>query len=368
MAMAAAARKHELFEQDSSSDDEAAAKTIERELDLPVVPGIERVPRRLLADDELDLRWRFNDPPLAGLRGSSDFGAQLARAEAYGFGGLPCRACGGTWSRRYVSRKTGLEVVTGWVDGTGYCPKKRRGKGGKQEGYAEALARYRYEKRQELNIVIVSKHPEDPATKAAVDAAFKAKGQRVMTEAEVRELFPRLPLAGDPECEEWTVPCPVCKGIGVVERRLPRHAEVTVWPTGSSKRPGAREAVSADELVARAATSGKAVWDGYSGVSLVQLERYIAVEQLLKDVATLSVPARVVLEEYYGPPKVDRPGSRGLKIHRREVGLKALWPLTSVGTKDELTEAQKSRRAAEVAALYSHGCGVFNLVSYGDAS
>lgn len=375
--MAAAARRQELFEQDSDGSEASdKATTIERELRLPVVPGILNVPRRLQADDEIDLRWFLDDPRLSGIRGSSDFGAQLARAESYGFGALPCRACGGTWSRRYID-KNGQERVKGWRDGTGYCPKKRRGKKGKQESYAEALARYRLEQRHALNIVIVSHHPTDPATKAAVDQAFKEQGKRVMTEAELRELFPTLPQPGDPECAEWSVPCPACKGIGVVERRLPRHAEVTVWPTGSSKRPGAREPIGADELVVRAAIKGKAVWDGYSGVSLTELERYVAVELLLRDVAAVSVRARVVLEEYYGPQAKHRHGQPrgslrgnpigGGRIERREPGLRALWPLTTVGP-NASTDAQKSRRAAEVAALYSHGCGVYNLVAYGDAS
>jgi hypothetical protein len=384
----AAALKHtfEAFEQDSGddSDDDSPSASgqpteVERRLGLPFVPGIEKVPRRLLAADEIDLRWFLDDPRLSGIRGSSDFGAQLARAESYGYGALPCRACGGTWSRRFISKKTGLEVVTGWRDGTGYCPKKRRGKGGKQESYSEALARYRHEQRQKLKIVIVSKHPDDPATRAAVYEAFKRRGERVMTEAELRELFPTLPHPGDPDCAEWTAPCPACKGIGVVERRVSRHAEVTVWPTGSSKRPGAREPVGADELVARAAVKGTAVWDGYSGVSLTELERFLAVELVLRDVAALSVAARVVLEEYYGPAQKRRHGQPrglllkgnlvgGLKVTTRDLGFQALWPLTTVGAKAELTDAEKSQRAAEVAALYAHGCGCFNLAAYGGAS
>jgi hypothetical protein len=366
----AAAIQHGPFEHEH---EQALPRTdISVQLKLPDVPGIELVPSRLLADDELDLRWFLDDPRLATIRGSSDFGAQLKRAESYGYGALPCRACGGRWSRRYED-ENGKEVITGWRDGTGWMPKKHFGR---QESYAAALARYRYEKRKELKIVIVSKHPDDGTHQAIVDA-FRKRGERAMTEADLRAAFPALPQPGEDDWKQWSVPCPACDGIGVVERRLPRHAAVTVWPTGSSKRPGAREAVGVDELVARAARRGTAVWDGYSGVSLTELERYVSVERVLKDVAGLSVAARVVLEEYYGPKVVRRHGqpqrlSHGTPVNAGSIefrgqGFQALWPMTTVGATAK-TEEEKSRRAAEVAALYQHGCRVYNIAAYGSGS
>ncbi len=344
---------------DDGGDDETSTE-VERRLGIPHVDGIDQVPRRLHAEDEIELRWFLDDPRLGGIRGTSDFGAQLARAESFGFGALPCRTCGGKWKRK--NGPSG-EEVTAWRDGTGRRPNKRFGT---QETYAVALARYRTEQMRQglqvtpggprLQVVTVSRHHADPTIRAAEAEAFAALGQIALTHEETREFWPTLP-------DEQTSTCPSCKGIGVVPRRAPTHAEVTAWPTGSSKQPGAREAVGADQLVARAALSGRDVWDGYSGVSLRDLERYVDVDMCLRDTASTSPLARYVLEEYYGPPVLRRNSAERFRTVR-EVGFEALWPLTKVGTTARTT-ADKSKRASEVAALYAHACGVYNLCAYG---
>lgn len=338
----------------------AAAQTIGKptefpSLELPSVDGTDRVPQRIPAEDEHELRWYLDDPPVAGLARTGGFGGQLERAEAFGYGALPCRACGGTWRRRRRNRD-GSETVTNWRDGTGRRPKKHFGR---QETYATALARYRVDMRRLHRIELVSSHPADPQARAAVVEAFRRRGQRVMTEAELRELFPQLP-------DDLTVTCGACNGIGVVPRRAAKHGEVTVWPTGSSKRTGAREGLGIGELVGRAIDQGAvAVSDGYSGVHLGDLERYLDVDRVLRDVAELSVVARVVLEEYYGPRFVDEGGRlRGLRTKARPTAFEALWPLTSVGPGAAPKDAA-GRRAAEATALYDHACACWNLAAYG---
>lgn len=322
-----------------------------RALKLPNIPELVRVPRRMQGEDENELRWFLDDPPVAGIIARGGFGAMLERAEAFGYGALPCRKCGGTWRARR-RRKDGSVMITNWRDGTGRRPKKHFGV---QETYATALARYRVAMRRELRIVIVSHHA-DPAMRAAIDEAFRARGERAMTDAELRELFPALP-------DGWTTECKPCQGIGIVSRRLPTHAEVTAWPTGSSKRSGALEARGADELVERSA--GRAsLSDGYAGVSLGELERYLAVDVLLRDVAELAPIARVALEEYYGPEIARGNHGRLAYRQRREAsGFEALWPFTSVP--NATMAVDKGRRMREAEQLYSFGCSVFNLCAYG---
>src|SRR6185436_8539230 len=126
---------------------------------LPLIPELSRVPQRLHAEDEGELRWFLDDPPIAAVFKSGGFGAALERAEAFGYGALPCRKCGGTWRMRRRMRD-GSEVVTDWRDGTGRRPKKHFGI---QETYAVALARYRLDQQREHGVAIVSRHPEDPA-------------------------------------------------------------------------------------------------------------------------------------------------------------------------------------------------------------
>src|SRR5688572_25439181 len=152
----------------------ADGNTVERSgtvLLLPSTPQLANVPARIDAEDERDLRTFFENPSVATITQSSGaFGGQLERAEAFGFGALPCRRCGGRWRRveqrmNPVTRET-EEVVIGWRDGTGRRPKKHFGK---RETYAEALARYRFQQAIELKIVIGT-YP-NPSEKSGVNAA-----------------------------------------------------------------------------------------------------------------------------------------------------------------------------------------------------
>ena len=72
---------------------------------LPSIPRLAKVPQRLSADDEAELRWRLQNPVVASLaeQGSS-FGVQLERAEAFGFGAVPCKRCGGSFRARRSKR------------------------------------------------------------------------------------------------------------------------------------------------------------------------------------------------------------------------------------------------------------------------
>src|SRR5688572_8656434 len=99
--MAAAIRDLEFDESQSEECASGVHLVSQRsQFDLPPVLGLEFVPRRLDADDEADLRWRFSSPEIATASGASSMGPSLERAESYGYGALPCRRCGGRWRRR----------------------------------------------------------------------------------------------------------------------------------------------------------------------------------------------------------------------------------------------------------------------------
>src|SRR5688500_1699408 len=183
--------------------------------DLPPILGLELLPRRLDADDEADLRWRFSSPEIATASGASSMGPSLERAESYGYGALPCRRCGGRWRRRV--RRDGEVTIVGWRDGTGREPRKRFGK---RETYAGALARYRVEQQRKHRIVVISRHADDPTLREATIKAFWDRGEQVVTPEELREMFPTLP-------ESETRPCQSCGMIGVVPRRSATAGEVT---------------------------------------------------------------------------------------------------------------------------------------------
>lgn len=314
--------------------------------DIPDMPWLERVPRRILEDDERDLRWRFSSPKLASLAYSTGIGAALERAESFGYGALPCRRCGGRWKRRCRLRD-GQEVVVEWRDGTGREPRRR----GKRETYAMALARYRLEQCRRLRLVIVDRHPTDPAVRAAVDAAFAAKGEKTVTPAELREIFPALP-------DELTRPCSACGGIGVVPRRTARTGEITARPMGSSVRLGGREGLGADDLIEAIADSETGVTDGAAYVALAQLERYLEIESLLRDVAAVSPLARIALEAVYTPSEAI---GQGRERARRPTGRAALRWLTPA-ERSGGSEHDIARQAAE---LEDHMGQVWNLVAWG---
>lgn len=333
---------------------ETRPRAIRFDLQLPSIARLETVPRRLRAEDEAELRWYLDAPLIANLLQGSGFGNQLERAEAFGYGALPCVKCGGRYRVRR-RKKDGKEVVIGWRDGTGRQPKKRFGK---QESYMAALARYRTEQRRSQRIVIASGEP----TPELVEEHWQ-RGEMLMTEETFREAFPSLP-------DDWTRSCQRCGGIGVVPRRLPTHAEVTVWPTGSSKGPGATKIpLDAKKLDATTKAQIAAMVDGHGIVSFWDLARYQLVDSILRDVAAISPIARAGLEAYYAPQATTT--RVVLRQVRRDAkhGYAALEPLTPAfhepKGEDDGDADRKSRMVAQRDALFDHASKAWNLAAYG---
>lgn len=304
---------------------------------LPDIPELQRVPRRIDAEDEGELRWYLRGPAVASIAHSSGaFGNQLEIASAFGFGSLPCRRCGG----KFRARKRGAkETIVDWRDGTGLAPKDHFGK---RVTYAAALADYRKRMQREHRIVLSSKPTPKPETGLDAEqlwqgsvAAFKAQGKRLMTDAAFRSLFDRLP-------ESLCQPCRPCQGIGVVPRRAAAHVEVTAYPTGSSKHGSGKP----DESMGSVKTKNGRSWltDGPVTVSFTEIERYREMHTALADVAKLSPIALYSLEEYYR----DENGQRALEAFVEE--------------RFGLTGAARMRAAS---ALRDHQCACFNLASYG---
>jgi hypothetical protein len=285
----------------------ADGNTVERAgLALPSIPELANVPARIDAEDERDLRTFFENPSVATITQSSGaFGGQLERAEAFGYGALPCRRCGGRWKRIEIRQdpvtKRDVEVVIGWRDGTGRRPKKRFGE---RETYAAALARYRCDRREKLKIVIGT-YPS-PSAESGIDAgplwdatveSFWNRGEyALMTESDFREAFPALP-------EDWTEHCEPCQGLGVVPRRNPtgyRREEVTAWPKGSSVMVGGSESLDASGLVA-ALEGGGDVHDARALIRVDALASWLATAAILRDVESLSPIAREGIERKYAP-------------------------------------------------------------------
>jgi len=330
---------------------------------LPDIPELHRSSRRIDSDDESEIRyflrnWRVSD--IAASSGS--FGNQLEQAEAFGFGALPCRRCGGKWRARRLPKdrqcpdcRTSLPAgtyacpgcrrafISSWQDGTGQAPRNRFGK---RISYATALAEYRCKMQRELGIVLSSKPVPKP--ELGVDAeqiwrasveAFAAQGKRLMTDADLRELFPRLP---ENECEQ----CKECGGIGVTPRRAPTHGEITAWPTGSSKQLGGAESDDAAAMTRKLSEGRTAVSDGKACVHLAELERYLGMQTLLADVGRTAMIARVAIEEYYI-------GDNGM------AALEVVCGIVGFGDKPS---AARTRAANE---LRDFSCQVFNLCAYG---
>jgi hypothetical protein len=205
-----------------------------------------------------------------------------------------------------------------------------------------ALAEYRNKMQREHAIVLMSRPVPradsgiDPAAawRAYVEA-FRAQGKRLMTDAEFRELFPRVP---EEECE----PCRECGGIGVVPRRNATHGEVTAYPTGNSKQLGGRESDDAAAMTRKLASGALAIVDGKAAIHFGELERYKSTERIMVDVARVAMIARIALEEYYVS----------------ENGMTRLVELCDEGQ----TAAARNRQAN---ALYDFACGCFNLCAYG---
>lgn len=302
---------------------------------IPDIPELSTVARRLDEEDETELRLFLSDPLVATISGSNGFGGQLERAAAIGYGPVPCRRCGGAWRRKLT--QNGTERFVDWRDGTGYAPRDRFGK---RVSYTTALARYRLDQ-QRLHGIVVTSYPT-PSSESGVDAesawatlveAYAAQGKRLMTDEQLRELFPSVP-------EELCLRCSDCAGLGVVPRRAPkRHAEITVFPKGSSVQPGES--------------------DGDSRVH-GSAHQFLAVAIVLHDVAALSLLARAALEGYYRP----RDARAG-----RQNAWQALYELTPAGHEPEASRADEkswqSRRAAQAAELYDHAARCWNFAAYG---
>lgn len=353
---------------------EIDADEVARTFTIPSLPELRWAPRRIDDEDEQELRWRFGSPHVTQLySGGSGFGMQLERAQALGYGPLPCRRCGGRWRARKRG-KEGKEEIVDWHDGTGLAPLDDFGK---RVSYSVALARYRADQKAELNIVTISAWPTpDPrgTLKDEIVDAFRMRGENVMTESELREVYPTVP-------EERCRTCPACDGMGVVPRRAASHAEVTVWSTGSSKQLGGQERDDADTLERKVNKAvGASHWrdgfmrDGNSGVHFGELQRYVEIERMLGDVARLSPLARAGLEVYYTPAvdpmRLFIEEFFGLDpVERRKTGWKALAEFTPAARQPEsarpvkaLWEATRARQAAE---LYDFCCKCWNVAAYG---
>lgn len=341
---------------------------------IPFVQDLQGQPRRVNDEDARELRWFFGDPQVTALlgasaSGASSFGAQLERAALLGYGPMPCRKCGGRWRVRRPRKDSVCVGCTGLVhagadkcphcsrpcsadeqDGTGWAPGPRFGK----VAYAGALAMYRTEQKLEFRIATISKWPTfNPATGSTGDQArsetieaFSLRGENVMTEADFREVYPRLP---EEECE----PCRTCKGSGVVSRaRSASHARsrVTAWPTGSSKSgSGTRDDV--DALESKVAQGGR-MRDGNSSVNLNDLERFTHMQMTLRDAAGIAPLARAALEAFFQPSST-RVGKLTKKSLAATNGRNALKELTPTGS------------AREIGELEDFMSQVWNLVAWG---
>lgn len=357
-----------------SLEQDTEANDIARTFSIPNLPELRWAPRRIDEEDEIEIRWRFGEANLTVLYGGgSGFGMQLERAAALGYGPLPCRRCGGRWRSR-LRGKAGTEEILDWRDGTGRAPLDHFGK---RVTYATALAAYRAEIKAKLRIQTITTWPHSDSSgdaRAAIIDAFARRGELVMTESELREAYQILP-------EDRCRICPACDGIGVVPRRAASHAEVTAWPTGSSKQLGGQERDDADTLERKVGKAiGATKWkdgimrDGNSGVHFGELQRYVEIERTLADVARLSPLARAALEQYY-TPSVDPlrlfiETFFGLEPKaRRKTGWKAIATLTPAARAPDSRQPVKGLQDAAIARqsaeLYDFACKCFNVAAYG---
>ncbi len=223
----------------------------------------------LSPEDAAELAWYLKGPRFSDADTESGFGAQLERAEALGFGPIPCRRCGGKWKSKH--RKDGVEVEADWKDGRGWEPNPRFFPG--KTTYAEALAILRRRVIKEQGLVVVER-PTPELYADAVAQALAKEGKREITRIAFNELTNEVPI-------ELCVPCEKCKGIGVVPRRSHTKHEVEAYPTGSSKPLGVHE---------MAVT-----------ISFASVVRYGRVERRLFNVANSSPFARMVLCRWHAP-------------------------------------------------------------------
>jgi hypothetical protein len=252
-----------------------------KSVDIKSLPALPEAPDQISVEDEADLKWRFGDPSVVNIYNGGNFGHLLEKAAAFGYGAVPCRWCGGRWGTR-IDGDGNVEVVR-WRDGTGRSPKQRRW--GRKVSYSLAISEYRVQMKREHKIVIVSKHPDDPTVRQAVVEAFAKRGELVLTETELRDMFPTLP-------DDSTETCVKCNGIGVVPRASGKGATVTARPTGSSRRTGSREALSLAQLLDASHTR---IHDGYVSIDLESLERLLHIDSRLRAVCFLSEIARLAL-------------------------------------------------------------------------
>jgi hypothetical protein len=307
--------------------------------DLPDIPELKRVPRRIDAVDEGELRWFLGHPLVASIATSSGaFGVQLEQAESFGFGSLPCLRCGGKLRTR---KRNGASKIVEWCEGTGMAPRDRFGK---RVTYSVALAAYRVQMQREHGIVLMSRPAPKPesgldadAVWATIEKRFADEGKTLMTDADFRQAFEKLP-------DDLTQPCRICDGIGIVPRRAASHVEVTAYPTGSSKQIGGKENDDAERLTRKYVTGRRMIEDGSARIDRRELDRYIGIRAILEDMARLSEIARVAVEEYY----VEGGGQRALdRIAGELMGLSG---------------AAMVRKGSE---LRDFSCGVYQLAAYG---
>lgn len=182
---------------------------------------------RISALHAIELRWRFENPPLVGLP-ESGFSGQLERAALFSaFGMQPCKKCGGT--------RASPDGGTTEKNGTGWAPCGRYA----TLSYREALRRFRrdYAKKNRISVV---KHQRSVDLMGVLfddlsESERNKPGKTTwLTEARFHELIDSLPLE---VCRQ----CPACGGDGMVERRSRAMKPVTAQPTGSSKSGSGKE-------------------------------------------------------------------------------------------------------------------------------
>lgn len=208
------------------------------------VPGVRRAVNRISAEHARELRWRFSDPPIAGVFSESSFGAQLERAALFALGTRPCTKCGGDRKKERP--------------GTGWAPKEAG-------SYEANLRKFRKAEAKRLQF----KERGIRVCDASAVAGWRELGINAISPEEIASELP----------QRLVRPCPTCELSGWVPGRPKRRGVQTARPTGSSVRTGARE------------PSG--------GVDEQALARYGRVSRWLELVAGESPISRVALEIYY---------------------------------------------------------------------
>jgi hypothetical protein len=180
--------------------------------ELPDIPRLHHAARRIDSEGEGELRWFPLEPAHRQHRELK----RRVRQSARDCQRVRIRKPALPQVRRSASKAQarGKETVVDWRDGTGMAPRDHFGK---RVTYAAGLAEFRKRMQKQFSIVLMSKpQPRegiDPENAwAAIAAAFKAQGKRLMTDQAFRAAYDRIP-------DEYCRPCQPCQGIGVVPRR-----------------------------------------------------------------------------------------------------------------------------------------------------